>query len=88
MKLDLRKIIHVPGASAPFDFQLDLTRMDFFGARPITRPIRVQGKVTNRAGALHLDDIGTKIGEVLRAPRAGKYAREIENTEMAESAHG
>ena len=55
MKLDLRKIIHVPGASAPFDFQLDLTRMDFFGARPITRPIRVQGKVTNRAGALHLE---------------------------------
>ena len=55
MKLDLRKIIHVPGASAPFDFQLDLTHLDFFGARPISRPIQVQGKVTNRAGALLLE---------------------------------
>ena len=55
MKLDLRKIIHVPGACVPFDFPLDLTQMDFFGTRPITRPIRVQGKVTNRAGALHLE---------------------------------
>ena len=54
MKLDLRKIIHVPGACAAFDYELDLTRLDFYGARPITRPIRVQGKVTNRAGALHL----------------------------------
>ena len=54
MKLDLRKIIHVPGACAPFDYELDLTQLDFYGARPITRPIRVQGKVTNRAGALHL----------------------------------
>ena len=54
MKLDLRKIIHVPGACAPFDYELDLTQLDFYGARPITRPIRVQGRVTNRAGALHL----------------------------------
>ena len=55
MKLDLRKIIHVPGASVPFDFQMDLTHLDFYGARPITRPLRVQGKVTNRAGALLLE---------------------------------
>ena len=55
MKLDLRKIIHVPGASVPFDFQMDLTHLDFYGVRPITRPLRVQGKVTNRAGALLLE---------------------------------
>ncbi|MBE6973704.1 MAG: DUF177 domain-containing protein, partial [Ruminococcaceae bacterium] len=29
MRLDLRKIIHVPGASVPFDLQLDLTHLDF-----------------------------------------------------------
>ncbi len=55
MRLDLRKIIHVPGASVPFDFQLDLTHLDFFGVRPITRPIQVQGKVSNRGGALVLE---------------------------------
>ncbi|MBO5727632.1 MAG: DUF177 domain-containing protein [Oscillospiraceae bacterium] len=61
MKLDLRKIIHVPGASAPFDFPLDLTHLDFYGARPISRPIRVQGKVTNRAGALLLEGTASTV---------------------------
>ena len=61
MKLDLRKIIHVPGASVPFDFQMDLTHLDFYGARPITRPIRVQGKVTNRAGALLLEGTASTV---------------------------
>ena len=55
MKLGLRKIIHVPGASVPFDYEMDLTHLDFYGTRPITRPIRVQGKITNRAGALLLE---------------------------------
>lgn len=55
MKLDLRKIIHVPGASVPFDYEMDLTHLDFYGTRPITGPVRVQGKVTNRAGALLLE---------------------------------
>ena len=61
MKLDLRKIIHVPGASVPFDFQMDLTHLDFYGARPITRPLRVQGKVTNRAGALLLEGTASTV---------------------------
>ena len=55
MKLDLRKIIHVPGASVPFDYRLDLTHLDFYGARPITRPLQVRGRITNRAGALLLE---------------------------------
>ena len=61
MKLDLRKVIHVPGASVPFDFQMDLTHLDFYGARPITRPLRVQGKVTNRAGALLLEGTASAV---------------------------
>ena len=61
MRLDLRKIIHVPGASAPFEFQMDLTDLEFFGARPITRPIQVQGKVTNRAGALVLEGTASTV---------------------------
>ena len=61
MRLDLRKIIHVPGASFPYDFQLDLTHLDFFGARPITRPIQVQGQVTNRGGALVLEGAATTV---------------------------
>ena len=61
MRLDLRKIIHVPGASVPFDLQLDLTHLDFFGVRSITRPLQVQGKVTNRAGALQLEGTASTV---------------------------
>lgn len=61
MKLDLRKIIHVPGASVPFDYEMDLTHLDFYGARPIIRPVRVQGKVTNRAGALLLEGTASTV---------------------------
>ena len=39
MRLNLREIIHVPGAAVPFDFTLDLTQEDFFGEQPITQPV-------------------------------------------------
>lgn len=71
MRLDLRKIIHVPGASVPFEFQLDLTHLDFFGARPIVRPIQVQGKVSNRGGALVLEGAATTVLD-LTCDRCGK----------------
>lgn len=54
MRLDLRPILHVPGASAPFDFQLDLSRLDFYGVRPLQSPVHVAGAVRNRADALIL----------------------------------
>ena len=34
MRLNLREIIHVPGASLPFQFQLDLSGEDFSGSIP------------------------------------------------------
>ena len=39
MRLNLREIIHVPGASLPFEFQLDLSQEEFFGEHPIPRPV-------------------------------------------------
>jgi uncharacterized protein len=55
MRLNLREIIHVPGASLPFDFTLDLTQEEFFGERPITQPVRVTGSVRNVADVLVLE---------------------------------
>ena len=54
MRLYLRPILHVPGASAPFSFQLDLSELDFYGVRPFTGPVQVTGQVRNRADALVL----------------------------------
>ena len=55
MRLDLRDIIHTPDAQKAFQFQLDLSGLEFYGRRPITRPVRAQGTVTNHAGALVLE---------------------------------
>ena len=54
MRLNLREMIHVPGASLPFEFQLDLSGLDFNGERPFQEPVRVSGCVRNRADALIL----------------------------------
>lgn len=55
MRLDLKNIIHEPGASLPFDFSMDLSGEDFFGNHPITRPVQVEGTVRNIAGMLVLE---------------------------------
>ncbi len=55
MRLNLRKIIHVPGASVPFSFQLDLSQEEFFGEYPISQPVTVEGRVKNVADVLMLE---------------------------------
>ena len=51
MRLDLKDIIHVPGASKDFQFQLDLSQLDFYGRKPITRPVVAEGSVINQVVA-------------------------------------
>ena len=55
MRLNLQQIMHVPGASIPFVFQLDLSQEAFFGEYPISRPVPVTGHVKNVADVLMLE---------------------------------
>ena len=55
MRLNLREIIHVSGASLPFQFSLDLSGEDFFGEHPITHPVTVTGSVKKEADVLMLE---------------------------------
>ena len=55
MRLDLRPILRTPGASLPFQFELDLSGLDFYGEKPFAHPVRVGGAVRNMAGALQLE---------------------------------
>ena len=55
MRLNLKDIIHVPGASIPFEFELDYSDMEFNGETPVTQPVRVSGRVRNVADALLLE---------------------------------
>ena len=76
MRLDLRDVIHRPDAEKPFRYQLDLSKLDFYGRKPITRPVVAEGSVINHAGALVLN--GTARSELdLVCDRCGKeFSRE------------
>ena len=76
MRLDLRDIIHIPDAKKTFQYQLDLSEEGFYGTRPIVHPVRVEGNVTNHAGALVLEGTARSLLE-LACDRCGKeFSRE------------
>ncbi len=76
MRLDLRNIIHVPEAKKPFQFQMDLSDLEFYGKHLITRPVQIEGSVTNHAGALVLEGTASSLLD-LNCDRCGKeFSRE------------
>lgn len=76
MRLDLRDVILVPDAEKSFQCQVDLSDLEFYGRKPIARPVLAQGSVVNHAGALVLN--GTARSELdLVCDRCGKeFSRE------------
>ena len=54
MKLDLKPLAQQPGGALPFALQADLSDVEWNGTRPFVQPVRVEGQVRNRAGALEL----------------------------------
>ena len=54
MRLNLREIIGNPGASLPFEAELDVEGLDFPAVRAYAAPPRAVGTVTNEAGVLRL----------------------------------
>ncbi|MCI8479157.1 MAG: DUF177 domain-containing protein [Oscillospiraceae bacterium] len=55
MRFNLKDILHVPGASRSFSFELDLSELDFYGQHPFSKPVQVSGRVRNMADALLLE---------------------------------
>ena len=71
MRLDLRDVILVPDAEKSFQCQVDLSDLEFYGRKPIVRPVLAQGSVVNHVGALVLN--GTARSELdLVCDRCGK----------------
>ena len=54
MKLDLKPLAQQPGGVLPFALQMDLSDVEWNGTKPFAQPVRVEGQVRNRAGALEL----------------------------------
>lgn len=54
MSYDLRQLFEVAGEVREIDDQLELSEYELFGTKPFIRPVRIRGKVTNRAGVVTL----------------------------------
>ena len=54
MVLNVQKIINAPGERIDFQFELDLSDVDFGGRYPVQNPVVVTGDVRNIAGMLRL----------------------------------
>ncbi|MCX4372586.1 MAG: DUF177 domain-containing protein [Dysosmobacter sp.] len=54
MVIDVRPILHTPGRRLDFQFDLDLSGLEFDGRTPISRPVAVTGVIRNTAGLLEL----------------------------------
>ena len=61
MLLNVQKIINAPGERMDFQFDLDLSHVDFGGRYPVQDPVVVTGDVRNVAGMLLLEFTGTTI---------------------------
>lgn len=57
MLIDVRPILHIPGKELNFQFELDLSDMEFGGRNPISRPVIVEGAVRNRAEVLYAEEL-------------------------------
>ena len=55
MLLDVKSILHTPGGRLEFQFDLDLSDVEFSGRYPVSHPVAVSGEVRNAADVLHLD---------------------------------
>ena len=54
MKLNLKRFAQEPGAVLPFDYELDLSQVEWCGLRPVNKPVHVEGRGGNNAGAMLL----------------------------------
>ena len=55
MLINVKTILHTPGNHIDFQFEMDLSDVEFAGRYPISRPVIVEGEVRNRADVLHLE---------------------------------
>ena len=96
MLIDVRPILHTPGQSLDFAFELDLSDLEFDGRCPVSRPVAVEGEVRNTADLLELsltarttlDAVCDRCGKAFLQDKEVEYrcmlAEELQNGESDE----
>ena len=54
MTLDLKRIFATDGSTLPFEYEGDMSTVDYAGGFPLQRPVIAQGSVSNEAGLVQL----------------------------------
>ena len=55
MLIDVKSLLRTPGKQLDFQFELDLSDVEFADRYPISRPVRVEGEIRNTADILSLN---------------------------------
>ena len=96
MLLNVKPILNAPGKQLDFQFELDLSDMEFSGRYPVSRPVVVRGEVRNTAGILELtlnarttlDAVCDRCGKAFKqdkdVPFACMLAEELQNEDNDE----
>ena len=96
MLLNVKPILNTPGKQLDFQFELDLSDMEFSGRYPVSRPVSVRGEVRNTAGILELtlnarttlDAVCDRCGKAFKqdkdVPFACMLAEELQNEDNDE----
>ena len=96
MLIDVRPILHIPGKRLDFQFELDLSDLDFNGRYPAKDPVTVSGSVRNSADVLTLemtaettlDAVCDRCGKEFRQNKSVPYscvlAEEVQNEDNDE----
>ena len=96
MLFDVKPIMHTPGKRLEFQFELDLSDMEFSGRYPVSRPVVVTGEVRNTADVLELeltarttldavcDRCGKEFAQVKEIPYSCMLAEELQNEDNDE----
>ena len=96
MLLNVKPILNTPGKQLDFQFELDLSDMEFSGRYPVGRPVAVRGEVRNTAGILELtlnarttlDAVCDRCGKAFKqdkdVPFACMLAEELQNEDNDE----
>ena len=82
MLLNVKPILNTPGKHLDFQFELDLSDVEFSGRYPISRPVAVSGEVRNTADILELTlNARTTLDAV--CDRCGKEFKKAKNVSFA-----
>ena len=96
MLIDVRQILHTPGKRLDFQFELDLSDLDFGGRCPVKDPVAVSGFVRNSADVLTMemtaettldavcDRCGKEFRQVKTVPYSCVLAEEVQNEDNDE----